>query len=107
MHVPGDTYVTSAPDTVHTLVVSEEYDTAKFDDAVPASVTLPEAKLSSSGFANVIVCATLLISNDCVTSAAASQVPFPACDAVMVQVPPATKDISEPDTVHTSVVVDA
>ena len=72
VHVPGDTYVTSAPDTVHTFVVSEEYDTARFDDAVPANVTLPEAKLSSAGFANVIACATLPTSNDRDTSAAAS-----------------------------------
>ena len=72
VQVPADTYVTSAPDTVHTPVVSEEYETGKFDDAVPASVTLTEAKLSSSGLANVIDCATLLMSNDRVTSAAAS-----------------------------------
>ena len=78
VQVPVDTYVTSAPDTVHTPVVSEEYDTGKFDDAVPANVTLPEAKLSSSGFANVIVCATLLISNDRVTSSAALYVLSPA-----------------------------
>ena len=42
VHVPGDTYVTSAPDTVHTPVVLEEYNTARFDDAVPASVILLE-----------------------------------------------------------------
>ena len=78
VQVPGDTYVTSAPDTVHTPVVSEEYDTARFDDAVPANVTLPEAKLSSSGFANVIVCAALPTSNDLVTSSAALYVLSPA-----------------------------
>ena len=57
---------------MHTPVVPEEYDTGKFDDAVPVNVILPEPKLSSAGFANVIVCAALPTSNDRVTSAAAS-----------------------------------
>ena len=43
VHVPGDTYVTSAPDTVHTPVVLDEYDTGKFDDAVADRDTPPGA----------------------------------------------------------------
>ena len=36
VHVPTDTYVTSAPDTVHTPVVLDIYDTGNVDDAVAA-----------------------------------------------------------------------
>ena len=106
-HVPGDTYVTSAPDTVHTLVVLDAYETVSPEEATADSITLPEAKLSSSGLAKVIVCDTLLMPNDRVTSAAAAYVLSPDWEAVILHVPAATKVTVDPDTVHTDVVEEA
>ena len=49
VQVPGDTYVTSAPDNVHTPVVLEAYETVSPEEAIADSVTPPDANESSAG----------------------------------------------------------
>ena len=49
VQVPADTYVTSAPDTVHTPVVLEAYETVSPEEATADSVTPPDANESSAG----------------------------------------------------------
>jgi hypothetical protein len=53
-----------------------------------------------------MVCVSLLTVKLCDTDGAAAYVLLPACDAVMVQVPPPMSAADEPETVHTLAVAD-
>jgi hypothetical protein len=83
--------------------------TGKFDDAV--ALTVMGESPSEAGFsaAKLMVCASLLIVNDCVTCGAAAYVASPTCVARNVQRPAAIKVITVPFVpvaVHIVVVID-
>jgi hypothetical protein len=74
VHVPDDSSVAVAPDTVHTLVVSDERETARPLDADAVRATGPSSTRVSAGCANEIVWAAgaAVTVNDFATCGAAS-----------------------------------
>jgi uncharacterized protein (DUF983 family) len=111
VQVPGVTVVAvkpdvTVPDTVHTRSVLEVNETCSPDGmAFAVRGTRVWAGVLGSG-SNVICCPFFVTVNDCVTSGAGAQMPFPLWVAVTVQVPGVTvvavnPDVTVPDTVHT------
>ena len=129
LHVPAATKDTVDPDTVHTDVVEEAYETESELDAEADKSREPVVNDCEAGSANVIVWETLLTVKDRSTSSAAKYSPRttlltggkkemmtrlegdPAWLAVIVQVP-SSNNVSVgasyvPVTWHTEVVEDA
>ena len=71
MHVPAATKLTVDPDTVHTEVVEDAYETESELDAEADKVKEPAVNDCGAGSANVIVWETLLTVRDRTTSSAA------------------------------------
>ena len=82
VHEPVPTSVSVAPDTVHTPAGPAVYDTAKPDDTVPVSVSVPVVSSCVPGLANVIVWFALPIVSALVLSALPANPPAPEYTAV-------------------------
>ena len=106
-HVPRETSVTVAPDTVQTPVLFDINVTASPELAVALKANDGVAKRCRSGNTpNVIVCALPVTVNVCVTAGAAAQVELPSWVAVIEHVPSVSSVTVTPDTVHTAVLLE-
>jgi hypothetical protein len=101
--VPAPTIVKVLPETVATAVLSLLYDTVRPELAVAVSVIGVPPKVAGAKGANVIDCGAALTVNGWLTLVAAAKLVLPACDAVMLAVPPPTIVSIEPETVATAV----
>src|SRR5258708_35461002 len=74
--------------------------TVKLDDAVALTAKSASPKIFAPSAPNVIVWLPLAMENVCGTSGAGLKVPWPACEAVMVQEPAPGIWTVEPTTVQ-------
>ena len=102
--LPAVTIVTVVSDTAHTAGVVPVYETARVELAVAGGLTA-KVPLSTKGWLSwagkLIVCAALLITTFCVTSAAGSYNGEPSCEASRMQMPAPTMVTVVPDTLQT------
>jgi hypothetical protein len=104
VQVPAATSVTVVPDTVQIPVVWELKVTVNPEEAVALTANGAAPRTRAESAPNVIVCEACVTWKLWSTGVAAAYVLLPACDARMVQAPPAISVTVAPDTVHTPVV---
>lgn len=107
MQVPGATKVSVAPLTVHTEELLLVNSTVRPELAVADKVDGVTPMVCAVGCVKVMVCVACATAKLCGTEVAAAYVLFPACEAVMVQVPTPTNVSVVPLTVQTVEVEEA
>ncbi len=100
MQVPEAIKETVVPETVHTVAGDGAMVTLKPEVELALSAAWAPTDCGVAMAANVMLWASLFTMKLCETGAAAEYAAFPACFAVIVQVPPATNEAVEPDSVQ-------
>ena len=104
VQVPNATFETNIPETVQTLVVEDENDTTKFEEAAadsPMPLPVKSEVFLVPGLGNSIVWSPATTVNEIDTGAASKTVAVPAWLASIVQVPVVSRVTVLPLMEHT------
>ena len=110
VQVPNATFVTNIPDTVQTLLVEDENETTKSEEAAaesPIPLPIKSEVFLVPGLGNSIVWSPAKTVNEIDTGAASKTVAVPAWLASIVQVPVVSRVTVLPLTEHTLEVSEA